>query len=399
MEAQPQPVPKQAEVKAVEAIIVRPATSALPLILCNTSATGSSSCQPHTLSATQIETPPEVATGSKRKAAPEPQQKLSRQRSSSPSDGTASQIHSDAPFECPLGAAQLRAPGSALSHQAGQAICNVVTSGEYPLLSIGAQAGIRPPPSTPFAQQPDAFTSEAVASQTQRFGMQPQVLHEDPVSSIGYSHCGIHKMSSHSIDSCHLPSIEVPDFGLEPGDDAIAKHSMWGSGCDVQLPYRQSGAYTQPTACDQTDSLVAQHQPWDWTSIMDQGFQLNSQSVPYIPDMLPSPELPPALSTSWEQQAWQASWQNQQNQQQQQQQHLHNGKQQLQQLRTSESEPLTEDDGPCTRPAAATMGTKAEEPAESSNDAETAWSMLPKGNTYHWDLKTAGTFSAGQSTL
>ena len=156
MGTQPEPLAKQAAFKPPEAIIVRPAASSLPRILCNKAIAGSRHTQQQQPSL-QTDAFSQSGAGSKRKAITQLQQTLPKQRSEShtPSADEATpvtHIYAVAVLDCPAGAAQRQPPVPALSKQdKKQTTSNAVTSGEQPHFTIKRQSGVK-------TAQPSSFS-------------------------------------------------------------------------------------------------------------------------------------------------------------------------------------------------------------------------------------------------
>lgn len=359
---------EQIEAKSPKEIIVRPATSALPRILCNTGIPASSQAQARTC--LQAGTSSHGGAGSKHKAAPEPHQKLSRQRSSSTTHSAddsppLAQVKFEASRDCLMGPAQQQPPAPAVCEQAQrQATFNTVTSGEYSHLTIKRQLSVKPSLPGPMMQQPEVPAVDSTPHQAQAYST-------FPAGEDGYSAPDLHRGSSHSFDSCYLPVGDMPDFGFEAGNGDISQEGLWAAGQDAQIPHAQLGINVESAAQGEAGSLGGQSKPWDWCSVMAQSLE---QAPPCMPDLPPLPELPPALCTRWEQQAWQASWQ----QQQQEPQHLHPHDQQHH-FQHPFVQPFVEVDlhPTCSKSAPAAAGMEFMDPAGCSGGAEAAWLMLP----------------------
>jgi len=366
VDRQPEPAAWQAGAKPSEAIIVRPATSALPCILCNTAANISNS-----QALPQAETALCVGAGSKRKASADPQLQLSRQLSSlltlSASDSTpVSQL--DCGVQNDVAVDLEHKPSVlALSNQAKkQASFNVITSGEYSRLTIRQQPSIKATLPSPFAQQADVTAIDVVADQAGLFGRHSQNPYWDPFGSGGHSDFDVQPPGSYRFDSSHLPACKMPDFEFEADNADIAQHRLHKSGFDPHLQHAQLGVEPESAAHGQAGCVAAQSKPWVWCNIMAQGLELTSRPAPGMADLSPMSEMPSSPCTSWEQQAWQAL--------EHEPQYLQSGDQQ-QQLQPALAEPFAET-AICSMASAADMGFT--EGGDSNCGAEDAWWMLPQ---------------------
>ena len=305
--AQPEPATEQIEANSPKEIIVRPATSALPRILCNTAIPATTQQQPQT-AGLHSGTSSHGAAGSKRKAAAEPAQKLTRQRSTSTApcaDDSAliRQVKREPSHDCLTGLPQQQASACALGRQSmQQASFNTVTSGEYPHLSIKRQLSVTAALPAPITQQPEASAVDTGSHQAQPYSI-------FPAGEDGFSASDLHRGSSHSFDSCYLPDGDMPDFDFEADNALMPQAGFWEAGQDQQLPHAQAGCSVQAVPHSEAGSLAGHSRSWDWCSVMAQSLE---QPTPCMPDLHPLPELPAALCTSWEQQASQPSWQHQQ---------------------------------------------------------------------------------------
>lgn len=321
---QPEPAAKQAAVKSAEAIIVRPAISSLPRILCNTMVAGSSShtqqqqAPPHT-EATAVS---QGGAGNKRNATSEHEQIRPRQRSRShtPSAGEATplaKVDAAARFDCPTGAAQHEAfvPASPKQDKK-QSTFNVITSGEQPQFITKRQLMVRKAQPSPFANQLDPVDMGPFASLAPFCGLPSHAGHGEPFGKGSCSESDMGKASSRSFDSSNLTACDMPNFDCGAGASDIAQLGGWESGFDAQLLRPQPGMGAGASPHNQDGSLTAQSKAWDWCHMVDQGLELNSQSAPDMPELPLLVEMSPSLPIGWQQQALQASWQNQQREQQ-----------------------------------------------------------------------------------
>lgn len=370
---QPEPAPEQVEAKSPKAIILRPATSALPRILCTTAP------PPSTQQQSQAGTSTHGGVGSKHKAASEPLQKLSRQRSCSLTPSTDDSIAATQ-VKCEAGHDSLEEPAhqqaslpATLCKQAKQrATFNVVTSGEYSHLTLKRQLSVKTALPSPCIPQPDAPAGPHHA--------QPFTF---PVGEDGYSASDLYTGGSQSYDSGYLPANEMPKFAFQAGNaDIPHQQALWESGPHAQMPHAQSGIDMEST----THGTIATHsKPGDWCSIMAQGLELGSQAPPCMPDLLPlspSADPPACMGTSWDQPAWQSSWQHQQ-QHQQQQQLAHTVEQPFFEVATCREEGVT-----------ASAGLEFVEPTASGSGADAAWWLLPSCSVENM-LQADSSFASG----
>ena len=305
--AQPEPATEQIEANSPKEIIVRPATSALPRILCNTAIPATTQQQPQT-AGLHSGTSSHGAAGSKRKAAAEPAQKLTRQRSTSTApcaDDSAliRQVKREPSHDCLTGLPQQQASACALGRQSmQQASFNTVTSGEYPHLSIKRQLSVTAALPAPITQQPEASAVDTGSHQAQPYSI-------FPAGEDGFSASDLHRGSSHSFDSCYLPVGDMPDFDFEVNNNKIPQEGLWDAGQDTQMPHAELGISVDVASHGEAGSLAGQNKPWDWCTAMAQSLQ---QAPSCLPDLAPLPEHPPSMCTNWEQQVWPASWHQQQ---------------------------------------------------------------------------------------
>lgn len=360
--AQPEPATEQVQAKSPKEIIVRPATSALPRILCTTAIPVTTQQQPQTF--LRSGTSSHGVAGSNHEAAAEPAQNVSRQSSTSTTtsaDESAriTQVKRETSHDCLTGAAQQQASASALGRQSKQqASFNTVTSGEYSHLTIRRQLSVTAALPAPVTQQPEAPAVDTGLYQAQPYST--FLVGED-----GFSVSDLHRGSSHSFDSCYLPIGEMPDFDFEAGNGKIPQERFWDAGQDAQMPHAEVGVSVDAAPYGEAGSLTGQSKSWDWCNVMAQSLE---QAPPCLPDLAPLPELPPSLCTSWEQQAWQASWQQQQHRPQD--LHPHDQRQQFQHT------PFMDTDlHSSSLKGAASI--ECMDSAQPSSGAEATWMMLP----------------------
>lgn len=391
MVAQPEPAAEQVQASSPREIIVCPATSALPRILCNTAGLpNNSQQQPQTC--LQGGTGSLGLAGSKHQAATEPAQRLSLQRSCSDSpfadhDDSApiTQVKQEQGHKCLTGPAQqqLPAPALGLGHSQQQASFNTVTSGEYSHLTIKRQLSIKTAQPVALTHQPEAPVVDAGPHQAPPYSI-------FPAGEDGFGAPDLHTGSSHSFDSCYLPDGDMPDFDFQADNALMPQEGLWEAGQDAQLPHAQVGSNVQVVSHSEAGTVAGQSRSWDWCSVMAQSLE---QPPPCLPDLHPLPELPPALCTSWEQQAWQASWQHQQQLPPQQQQ------QQQQQFEPSLMQPFELQPPYSKGASAAAAGMDFTDFAGCSDaGAEAPWMTLPSCSLEHMLQADAG-FATGSSNL
>ena len=369
--AQPKPAAKQPAVKSVEAIIVRPAASSLPRILCNTKVAASSSHTQQQQAPLQTDAPAlsQGEAGSKRKAALDHEQTLPRQRSRSltPSADEATpvaHVGADANLEGPAAAAPHEPLMPALSKQDNkQTTFNVITSGEQPHFMTKQQLMVKKVQPSPFAEQLEPQVMGTFASRAPFVGSHSHDVHGQPVDIDSSTGSDMQKASSRSFDSFHLPACDMPNLVFGVGSTGIAQLEAWESGFDAQLLHSELGVNAEAMPHNQDGSLTAQSKAWDWCNLVAQGLELNSQSAPDMPELPLLSEMPPVLP---QHQGWQADEQNQQSEQQ----HLHHGSQQQQAYQA------------LPRPHAADATCSVAAPAASCAEAggcgsEVDWWMLP----------------------
>ena len=292
----------QSASKALEAIIVRPAASSLPKILCSAPnpASHSTSEQSQALLSANAASCVRSGSGCKRKDIAEPKEPLPRQRSRSLTpllrdQAFAAGTGADATGDCWAAAAESEVKGAALSRQAKQqATFNVVTSGEYSHLTVRQQPPARK--SSPFAEPPGVMAVDSVASQTPYTGLYSQEYSEGPFSSSG---CSASDQYNSNGQSCG----DMPVFGT-------SQQSTWAPDFDAQLTHCQLGIGIEPAALHQDGSFqpdTSKH----WINNGSHGLGSNTQVSPYIADLPLLSDTLPAPCFSWEQQSWQNSWQNQ----------------------------------------------------------------------------------------
>lgn len=304
--AQTEPATKQMEASSPKEIIVRPATSALPRILCTAAIPAATQQQPQTC--VQAGTSSLRVAGSKYKAAAEPVQKLSRQHSTSTThsaDNSAPsmQVKREPSHDCLTGPAQQQVSASAQGIQSKQqASFNTVTSGEYHHLTSKRQLSVKAALPAPLTQQPEAPAVDNAPQATQLYGI-------FPAGEDGCIASDLNRGSSHSFESCYLPVVDMPDFDFEAGNSELPQDGFWGAGQDAHMPQTQMGVTIDSAPHDEAGSLAGHNKSWPWCSVMSQSLE---QAPPCLPDLTPLPQLPPSWCATWDQQAWQASWQHQQ---------------------------------------------------------------------------------------
>ena len=356
---QPEPETEQVKADSPKEIIVRPATTAFPRILCTPATTQQQ--QPKTC--VRSGTSGHVMVGNKYKVAAESVQKVLWQCSTStlPADDSAPsmQVNQEPSQDCRTGPAQQQVPASALGIQIKQqASFNTVTSGEYSHLTIKQQPSVK-------ASMPASTTHQletpAVDSAPHR--LQPNSIFlagEDGISA-----SDLKRGSSHSFDSCYLPVGEMPNFDFEAGSGELPQNGFWKTGQDAQMLQTQTGTRVDPAPHGEARIVAGQSKPWDWCSIMAQN---SEQPPPCLPDLAPLCELPPFWCTTREQQAWQASWQQQQHEPQD----LHPHEQQQQ----SQLTPCVDTDLHSAYPNDVASA-ECFDSVRPCNGAEAAWMMLP----------------------
>lgn len=358
---QSEPATEQVKPNIPKELIVRPAVSALPKILCNTAILATTQQQPQTC--LQSGTSSHGAAGSRYKAAAEPVQKLSRQHSTStlPSaedSAPRKQVKREPSQECRTGPAQQQALAPASGIQSKQqASFNTVTSGEYSHLTIKQQLSVKTALPAPLTQQPEAPAVNHAPHQLQPYSI-------FPAGEDDFSAPALNRGSSHSFDSCYLPIGDMPDLDFEAGNDEIPQGGFWEAGQDAQMPQTQMGARVDPASHGEAGSLAGQSKPWDWCNFIQA--QSLEHPPPCLPDLTPLSELPPSWCTSLEQQAWQSGWQQQQHGPQD--LHPHDQRQQFQHT------PFVGIDHDAC-PNVANM--ECMEPVGPSSSAEAAWLTLP----------------------
>lgn len=380
--AQAEPATQQIEANSTKEIIVRPATSALPRILCTAIMPAITQQQPQTC--LQAETSRHGVADSKPKAAAEPVQKLSRQHSTSTThsadDSAPSiQVKREPSHDCLTGPAQQQISTSALGMQSRQqASFNTVTSGEYSHLTIKRQLSVKAALPALLTQQPEAPALDNAPVQPQ-----PYSIFSD--GEDGFIASDLNRGSSHSFDSCYLPVGDMPDLDLEAGDSKLPQDGFWGAAQIAQMPQTQVGITVDSAPLGEAGSLAGLNKPWPWCGVMSQSLE---QPPPCLPGLTSLSELPPSWCTTWEQ-AWQASRQQQQHRPQD--LHLHDQRQQFQYTPCEEI-----NIHPACPKGVATM--ECMDSVRPFSGAEAAWMMLPSCSMEDM-LQTDPAFATGQFNM